>query len=526
MEDKKTALAKAMIRCLTWVYLLAMLGGFPFYFQNNYINIAASKKAFFQAATLLFLTLAILPGVYAWIRPGKDARQCKCFSAADWCALAFMAIVSLSCLLSPEGPEAFWGHKGRQMGGLFLLLCIGAYFAVSRYYGRWDWMPWLFVFSAAILWFIMICNFWGWDILDMHSNLKKDQVTHFLGTLGNQNINASYCGVLASLMLAFFYSSQEKPWKRCYGVASVLGVYACYCTSSDSWLLAVGDALLLLLALSMGNPEKMAKWLGCCAAFGCGSFAMGMTVAFARLSGWKNPFIRRFCKQKLLSSLADFRLLLAGAILLLLLGLLLRGRPKARCMGFLGKYGNRILAACLILGGLAAGLAIFPLEDSFGTNRGYIWKRTVWNFKELPVWQKLFGYGPNCFYQSLQERFIAEMQERFSSPFLDAHNECLQILAITGILGLASYLGMQLSLLRSCLCKVFPRPKSPSHGRENGMSEAAESINGIYLAGSVAITAYLLQGLVNNPSIFTLPPFFIFLGIIEHHLRSSRLSQR
>ena len=170
-------------------------------------------------------------------------------------------------------------------------------------------------------------------------------------------------------------------------------------------------------------------------------------------------------------------------------------------MEFLKKYGNKILIGLLLLGILAAGAAIFPLEDSFGTNRGYIWKRTLLNFKELPLWQKLFGYGPNCFYQSLQQRFGAEMHELFDSPFLDAHNEALQILAITGILGLASYLGMQLSLLASCLRKC--------------------RLDGIFLAGSVGITAYLLQGLVNNPSIFTLPPFFLFLGILENRLRKA-----
>ncbi len=507
MKREKTATAQSLLQCLAQVYLLAMLGGFPFYFRNNYINIVASKKAFFQTATLLFLALAILLGLYGWLQTKGAAERVLHFSAADWCGLAFMAVTAFSCLLSPEGAEAFWGHKGRQMGGLFLLLCMGAYFAISRCYGHRDWVFWLFLSSAALLWIIMICNFWGWDVLGMHSNLKKSQLTHFLGTLGNQNINASYCGVLTSLMLAFFHSAKDERRRRFLWAASVLGVYACHCTSSDSWLLAVGGALLLLLALSMGKQPQMLEWLKCCMAFGCGSLAMGMTTAFAKSSNWKNPFIRRFLKQKLLSAITDVRLALPVTALLLLLFLLLRRKPQAKCMGFLKKYGNWILAACLLLGILAAGLAIFPLEDGFGTNRGYIWKRALWNFQELPAWQKLFGYGPNCFYQSLQGRFGAEMRELFDSPFLDAHNECLQILSITGILGLASYLGMQLCLLRSCL------------GRYRAMADAPAG-NQLYLAGCVGIAAYLLQGLVNNPSIFTLPPYFIFLGILARHLRT------
>ena len=502
MEHETKSLGTTSQRCLTWIYLLVMLGGFPFYFQNNYINIVTTKKNYFQTATLVFLALIAIFGICAYIEASKPRPLAFPLSAADLCALAFLAVVAVSCYLSPEGAEAFWGNKGRQMGGLFLLLCLGVYFAVSRHYAHRKWIGWLLLFSSILLWFIMACNFWNWDLLGMHSNLSKRQVTLFLGTLGNQNINASYSSVLASLMLAFYYSSEKAAHSLCLWGVSAFGVYACFCTSSDSWLLALSGTLLLLLGLSMGNAPQMMKWLKCCMAFCCGSLAMGLTVAFAKSTHWKNRYIQRFCKQKLLASMADIRVALAGIAILLILGLLVRHmHTGSRAMEFLKKYGNKILIGLLLLGILAAGAAIFPLEDSFGTNRGYIWKRTLLNFKELPLWQKLFGYGPNCFYQSLQQRFGAEMHELFDSPFLDAHNEALQILAITGILGLASYLGMQLSLLASCLRKC--------------------RLDGIFLAGSVGITAYLLQGLVNNPSIFTLPPFFLFLGILENRLRKA-----
>ncbi len=504
MKPEKTSFAHSLQQTLAWAYLLAMLGGFPFYFQNNYINIVASKKSFFQAATLSFLVPAALLGICSWAA-ARRKYPCRpaAWSAADLSALAFMAVVAISCFLSPEGAEAFWGDKGRQMGGLFLLLCAGAYWGVSRCYEHREWVCGLFLFSASILWLIMACNFWGWDLLGMHSNLKKSQIPHFLGTLGNQNINASYSGVLVSLMLAFYYASEQTLHRFCFGGISVLGIYACYCSSSDSWLLAAGGALLLLLALSMGDAAQMLKWLKCCMAFACGSLAMGIMVSLARTLHWDSRFIQRFCRQTLLSSLSSLPLSATALALLLLLYLCIHRKGGAgRLMAWLKKYGNPLLAAGILVGILAIGISIFPLEDSFGTNRGYIWKRTLRNFRELPFWQKLFGYGPNCFYQSLQARFGAEMRELFDSPFLDAHNEALQILSITGILGLASYLGMQLCLLSACLRR---------HRQE-----------GIFLAGCVGITAYLLQGLVNNPSIFTLPPFFIFLGMVENRLRKAK----
>ena len=66
MKPEKTSFAHSLQQTLAWAYLLAMLGGFPFYFQNNYINIVASKKSFFQAATLSVLVPAALLGMCSW----------------------------------------------------------------------------------------------------------------------------------------------------------------------------------------------------------------------------------------------------------------------------------------------------------------------------------------------------------------------------------------------------------------------------------------------------------------------------
>ncbi len=476
-------------------YLAAMLMGFPLYFQNNYINLTAAKKSYFQTATLVFFALIFACRIYqALAARQQEARNRQTFHLGlpGFFAFAFFWSILFSSILSPAWPESFLGREGRQMGGLFLALCILAFFAVSYSWQRSAWLPWLLPLSCALTFGIVICNFYGWDLLGMHQNLAKSQQPTFLGTMGNTNINAGYGGVMCALLLALSYIGKQIWLRRCCFAASAFGIYACYGTASDSWLLAVCGALLVILAHSMGDPARMYRWWGCCLAFFLGGAAMMLTLQVGKGLGKETIYMETLQSQGILQFLTGRGMLLAQACLLLLI--LWGIRTHTALMAFLQRHGNKLLLLILLAALLLAAFLIFPLPDSFGTNRGYIWKRTLSNFSHLPIWQKLLGYGPNCFFQSMEARYGAEMIERYTYPFLDAHNEALQFLAVTGVFGAASYFGMQLSLLASCLRRWKQNPVS--------------------FFGVIGISAYLLQGLANNPSVFATPLYFIFLGVI------------
>lgn len=501
---------------LTWIYLVLMLGGFPFYFKHNYIDLTLAKKNYFQLVSIVFLTLIFVLNTYIYFYSTKRHKINLFLSITDLSALTFAIVILISCGISPAGLESFWGNEGRQMGGLFLLLCIGVYFAVSRYFRPNKWLVWLLLFSAVILWFIVLCNFLGWDLLRMHQHLRKSQQIKFIGTLGNLNINASYSGVLSALMLALVYISENKLFQRCFLGASIFGIYACFCSASDSWLLAVGGALLFLLFCSMGHSSKMLKWWKTCLTFVCASAAMALTITFANLINWQNPYILNFQKQHLLCFITEPRFLAIESLLLLTIYLIIR----SQAIHFLKKYGNKILALFLVLGIIITAITIFPMNDDFGSNRGYIWKRTLTNYWNFPLHQKLFGYGPNSFLASLEEHFGAEMRKQFRVPFLDAHNEALQFLTVTGLLGTISYMGIQLTLLADCLRGLTQTSLYNFDSKTLSSQLLTYSKQKYFLLGCVGIIAYLLQGLINNPSIYTTPLYFIFLGITERGIRN------
>lgn len=144
-------------------------------------------------------------------------------------------------------------------------------------------------------------------------------------------------------------------------------------------------------------------------------------------------------------------------------------------------------------------LEIFRVTDAWGNYRGAIWKRGAGLYMDYSVAEKLFGCGINCLSYLLDENYAQEMMELTGHRYIDVHNEFLQMLLTTGLVGVIGYFGMILSILKDCVNKI----------RKNEQ----------LLVGIAGITAFLAQGLVNNSQIVTMPVFFtgwgVYLGIIR-----------
>lgn len=234
----------------------------------------------------------------------------------DICVMLFLLTVLISCMISPEGGEAFWGNSGRRLGGAYLLLCGGVYIAVSRFYKESGVLLWTFLVANSGMWLLVVCDLWGLDPLGMYESLDPAQHMYFIGTMGNININSGYSGVCTALMMGLYHLGQGRLTKICFWSASVLGVYACCCTRSDSWLLAVGSGMLLLLGISM-REGGLLKWCGVAAAFFCGLTFMKVTEWLDKVTGWGNKYIEDLRGQGMLYALIDEKVLLALGLALL-----------------------------------------------------------------------------------------------------------------------------------------------------------------------------------------------------------------
>ena len=495
-KRQKINLQKCLLQVSTTIYLLLMISVFPLIFDNYYLNIVLTKKNFFQWSTVGVLAVTLAAGVTAYLKERKQKNLKEMFSLTDLFAILFGCTMLISSMISPVGSEAFWGNEVRRLGGLFFLICIGAYFVVSRYYKTNRWLILAFLGTNLIACLIVIAQFFGFDVFHMYENLVVEQHLMFMGTMGNVNINAGYFSMVISLLMVFYYISTQRKWKICFWGMVVLGIYTCYCTRSDSWMLAVGTSFIVLLFWAVKEKETMIKWWSLCLAFLCGSFAIKLTEVVEANTEWTSFFVENVKANPLIATMTSVEVLMAESVLLLLFYFFI----KSPYEWILQKYGRKIVIGLTILGVLGTVIYLYPLEDSFGNARGYIWKRSVWNFKEFSIIQKVFGYGPNCFYQALQANYGAEMLEKYKSAFYDAHNEILQFLTVSGILGVVSYMGMQISVIISGIQK-----------KKN---------SSIAILSCVVVLSYIAQGLVNNPQVFTTPLLFLFLGIMENKIRN------
>lgn len=497
---------------MTKVYVTAMVIVFPFFYLNHYINILEAKSIFFQVVTIPFVGIGLFFVLLDFVRTRllcKAAGACpgRCPNGAQpaessfqrqpsvmfrVCTAGLITVLMISCIFSPAGTAAFWGREGRYLGGLALLLCVLSSFLISRYFQVYQGFIGIFFIANGVQWLYIILQFWNMDPLSMNRNLVLHQHGHFLGTIGNINFIAGYTCVVLAIIMTCYCQCDPGLLKSCCGIAAGLGFYAGFATRSTSFFLGLGSVVLLLLSDGLHAKKKLKNLGELWMVFLAVSLLLKvmLEVSFFLGFGQKLPTLQAFGIDNQLKFMLSRELILFHTIGNLVWFFLRDSYQE--------KY-YRILRAALLAFAAAAGMImliwLFPAADSFGNHRGYVWRITLEEFGKLPITQKLFGFGPNSFYQFVSSNHGAEMKERFGFVFVDAHNEGLQFLVTTGIIGVVSYFGLQYLVLLHCF-----------QGRKR---------NPALFVGTAAIIAYMTQGLVNNPQIFITPLYFILIGILE-----------
>lgn len=134
----------------------------------------------------------------------------------------------------------------------------------------------------------------------------------------------------------------------------------------------------------------------------------------------------------------------------------------------------------------------FVFNNKWGTHRGRIWQFAIDVFGKINLKDKLFGTGCDTFGIMVQLYGNEELTHTWSSQLKNAHNEFLQMLVTTGIVGVTSYYSV-------FICAI----------KRNIMNQ-----NVIKKAISISLISYLLQQLVNNMQSVTTPISFILLGFL------------
>lgn len=456
-KTKKKQPTLGLTQQLLLGYLLVMFGVFPVFCTDGFFNIRHDRYYFFLAISGLLLTSLGLAWLFDLPEHRSESlalRTAKAKTAGpwyrrltstDWGMLGFLVCCIGSTALSPYRMDALLGTAGRNNGLLLMAVYVGVYFAVSRF--RKD-SPVIWVVFGAVSSFVSlvaVLNFFHLDPLNMLAPLMEQDKLRFISTIGNRNFLSAYLCLTVPL-LAVLSVEAKLPVLRYLSLAAAgLGFAAMMAADSDSGFLGLGVFVALYLIRYAREPEQLKRFF----------LALTMMLLCGKLLALVPG------EHKNMGSLQQFFVYSPGSLCLLvflaaetgLMWWLHKKNPQGKFPLSMQLIPAAVLAlATLALLGLfvylnfvdpSAALEsqwdLLHISDTWGTNRGFIWKKTLDIFLNFSPKEMLLGLGPDTFYYAFEPHFEALSQLGDSSTNA-AHNEYLNHLITLGVAGLTTWL--------------------------------------------------------------------------------------
>lgn len=504
------------------IAIFVLVTVFPLIFHNAYYDILGTK---YRCYTLCILTLIGAVLFLSLFMAGLDLKNFhgthtrrllfrmlpvnwkKTFCAADAMVLAFWFTALISTLQSRFIHEAFWGNEGRYSGLFLLTLYVISYFLISRFWTLNSHLFDLFLGSGMIMCILGITDYFQMDVLHFRGDTPSSMPS-FTSTIGNINTYTAYVGMLLGFAVAMFVLETTVQRSIWYYFCMVVSLIAIILGRSDNAYLSLAAVFIFLPFVLFNSKTGIWKYLICLATF----FTVVQTVCIM------NQLFadRALGVHGLFRIVENFKglpyLTLTLWIFTIILGVYCRNckkkgvlKPKRRINlvpAWAGLMLITLLAICLLIFDAnregheekyAALSSYLIFNDSWGSKRGYIWKKSLWLYNRLTPMGKLFGCGPDTFGCLVNKTIVFQMQNDTGMFFDNAHNSFLHYLVTIGLLGLTFYL---LFLAASFIRLFQNRQKNP------------------YILGTLlAVICYISQSLVNLDVPLVTPTMWLLISM-------------
>lgn len=531
---------------LTGCWMFLMLTIFPLYFGNKYHEIGGYKFSFFSGtSTLLLFPAAVLAAV---VLLGKVIKRQygelrKEISLVDIGVLLYLGASVISFIMSDFPADAWEGVGGWNMGLRTQLLMGASYFLISRFF------PWKngkekgktglggklifygFFAGSGITFALGILNRFGVDPLGMYKGIDSSYQILFLSTIGQATWYSSYVCTVFAIGICIFFAAEDHKIRVFSGLYCVLGFMTLVTQNSDSAFASLALLFTGLFVAACASPHKMERFLeviilGAASFKAIGFLQWGFAERALELGKLSTLFSRGWLSWLLL-------LCSSGCLIWLLHWEEKKG--EAAMEAEWGKTGKTLRKLCLIavlaaavlvlalIAGNTAGLwqkwfgktfqnQYLLFNDKWGSDRGFTWKISAELYAGLPWLQKLVGVGPDCFKAysySIPE--YADLLYMYWRPNIltNAHNEFLNLLICTGIVGLLAFLAMLAMGVR----RFFKAWEKDMDGIESTW------LTSFVLAGMLTILAYGGHNFFCYQQVCCTPFLFIVMGLAESAVR-------
>lgn len=412
---------------------------FPLFFTNYYYNIQFSKSLFFIALTCIAF-LCMLLCLPRRTFSGENLYQYFRQTPELWATLTFLLASLYSSIFSAYGRAAFTGENGRYIG-FFLLLSMFISFLLFATHSV-DLRPYhIFLYvGGSLTALIGILQFVRIDFLGLSSHVPDLLSGMYLSTIGQINTFSGY----ASMFSAFCLGAYCLTGKKLLLFPLLVGYTALFVGNSDNGFLCL-LAVILFLPLILNDKKPIFRLLH-------GLLMLGLSCVLGYIIETYGLIPYQGIPAVLSRPVIFIPLLLATFLLYFIAKTVLT--DKNRFIFFKRIYlrilvGLAVSLLVLVLLTNLEAVHIFPLllDDNWGSFRGFIWRKVIEVYKDAPLINKLFGYGPDTLKPLLLSICKDEMLSVTGKIYDSAHNDFLQYLITTGIFGALSWLVFWLSVL-------------------------------------------------------------------------------
>lgn len=485
---------KTLTSFIAFIYMIVIFAIYPFYMKNGYYDVGGYKFNFYLYSSLGAVLLLLLTGFIELIKSFSKT------SITDVFLLLFLISTFISYLLSDYRTFAFLGADEWYLGLIFILLISMTYILLSR---LWDFeiiIIYVGLLAAAIVFIIGLL-----DRFSIYLIYIPQRNPVFISTMGNINWFMGYYSVFVPLgvgLFAFELNKERADNKiRFYGLGMFTLISFCtgFAQGSESVFLVFWALFNVLIYLTYKEfiAVRNVIWI---------LLLWSMSSQIVRFL--KNILYYNYDADGLCGVFTTTNYLLIISILLIIaLYLSTKNNLKINKKVFIGiiLFQAIIIILWLILGiiktntDLIKGFnySLLYFNENFGNFRGEIFKVSIKAFEKMPLKNKIFGVGPDCYKNWVYSINSLSNELRNLWPndtLVNAHNEALTMLINEGIIGTFLYF----SFFISFIIKNFKNSKNP-----------------IILCISLATTCYLVHNIVSFMQVLNTPFIFILMGMAK-----------
>lgn len=392
----------------------------------------------------------------------KDSNR---LHPTDLFVFAFLFFALLSALVGGNFSACVTGYDGWYMGILSLFSFAFLYFIFAKA-GRYYKAVFCALLATSFITYTigilhrMMIDVIGTYYLGTEQEIADTYKTQFLSTLGQASWYSSFVCTVFPLGLAVFWYAKKKSVRITLGIFSFVGSMTLVTQNSDSAYMAMLGFFFVLFWFSATDGSRMERFMEVLVLFFAATRAM-----------WLLLFIHPNERLELdaLSHFMVFSPWMWGMlfVVVMLWGLCAWRQKKENYPTSIMQKVRVVLLFVMILavflavivlvmsakGTLSSGLLAITEKipymtwsDNWGNGRGRTWAFSFQMYRDMDIWHKLFGVGPDGYapyaYNLYADRLVEMWGER---KLTNAHNEWLNALINYGLFGCIAYIGIFVS---------------------------------------------------------------------------------